>query len=46
MIVCGEVGVLGEQPVKISYPDLFSIARCKNVWVEDHMEGGRGLFFI
>jgi hypothetical protein len=27
----------GEQPLKIAYPDLFSIARCKDAWVADHM---------
>jgi len=28
----------GEQPLKISYPDLFSITRCKDAWVADHMQ--------
>jgi hypothetical protein len=30
--------VCGEQPLKISFPDLFSIARCKDAWVADHMQ--------
>jgi hypothetical protein len=27
-----------EQPLKISYTKLFSIARCKDPWVADHMQ--------
>lgn len=27
----------GEHPLKISYPELFRIARCKDSWVADHM---------
>jgi hypothetical protein len=32
---CGE-------PLKISFPDLFSIARCKDAWVADHMQFRKG----
>jgi hypothetical protein len=27
-----------KQPLKLSYPELFSIARCKDAWVADHMQ--------
>jgi hypothetical protein len=32
----------GEQSLKISYSDLFSIARCKDAWVADHMQFRNG----
>jgi hypothetical protein len=28
----------GEQPLKISYPDLFSITHFKDAWVVDHVQ--------
>jgi hypothetical protein len=28
----------GDQPLKTSFPNLFSIACCKDVWVVDHMQ--------
>jgi hypothetical protein len=27
-----------EQPLKFSYPELFSIAHCNDAWVADHMK--------
>jgi hypothetical protein len=27
----------GEQPLMISYPDLYSIAHCKDAWVANYM---------
>jgi hypothetical protein len=40
----------GEQPLEISYSNLFSIAHCTDMWVEDHMqfqmEGFNGILFF
>jgi hypothetical protein len=32
----------GEQPLKVSYPNLFSFALCKDAWAVDHIQFGNG----
>jgi hypothetical protein len=32
----------GEQPLKFSFPELFTIADCKDVWKADHMQFRNG----
>jgi hypothetical protein len=33
----------GDQPLKEAFPELFSIARCKEAWVVDNMLSSNGI---